>query len=219
MPRKSSRGYYVRGQFVTAGSEEDLQFKAEMKGRDTSRADKKRESEALQALGEALLSLRGDLFARLELPESLTEALTEARRITDFEGRRRQMQYVGKLMRKLDDDAVQAIRTALDIQRSGSAEQAQQLHLNEQWRDRLIADDAALSDWLQQYPEADVQQLRSLIRQARRDAATTPSAAEVAQGLAPRKGKAYRELFQWIQRARRLHEERLEDARHHMPDE
>lgn len=217
MSRKSSRGYFVRGQFVALGSDEDAQLKLELKGGDISRADKKRASDELQALGEALLTLRGDLFAKLELPDTLLEALAEAKRISDFEGRRRQMQYVGKLMRRLDAEEVDAIRMAMDIQRGGSAEEAQALHANEQWSDRLIAGDAALSDWLEEHPGEDVQQLRSLIRQARRDT-PDPTPAEVSQGLPQRKGKAYRELFQWIQRTRRLQAEQAEDARHHPED-
>ncbi|RMX10308.1 DUF615 domain-containing protein [Allofranklinella schreckenbergeri] len=200
MSRKTRKGYFVRGQFIAEGSEEDLQFKAELKGRDTSKSDKKRESQALQALGEELLSLRSDLFDALELDEELVDALAQVRRISDFEGRRRQLQYVGKLMRRLDEAEIAAIRDALDVQRQGSAEQTQALHWAEQWRERLIADDAALAQWLQEHPDDEIQPLRALIRQARKDAdAVDP--ASVSMGLAPRKGKAYRELFQWIQRA------------------
>ncbi|PAT32296.1 hypothetical protein CLI92_08105 [Vandammella animalimorsus] len=218
MQRKSPRGYFVRGHFVAAGSEEDQQFKAELKGREVSKSDKKRESHELQALGEALLGLRSELFARLSLPDALCEALQEARRISDFEGRRRQMQYVGKLMRRLDAAEIDAIRAALDIQKSGSAEEKQALHEAEQWRERLLADDQALTQWLQHYPAGDVQQLRSLIRQARKESPAA-TAAETSQGKAPRKGKAYRELFQWIDRARRAQAEQAEDQRHYREDD
>jgi len=171
MSRKPKKGYFVRGQFVAEGSEMDIALKAELKGTpDASRTDLKRESDELQDLGKELLSLRADLFARIGLPDKLVEALAEARRITNFEGKRRQMQYVGKLMRKLDDDTVAAVRTALQEQRSGSAADKLALHLAEQWRDRLIAEDSAQAEWIAHHPGTDIQQLRALIRQARKDA-------------------------------------------------
>ena len=129
MSRKPKKGYFVRGQFVAEGSELDLQYKAELKGTTgATKTDLKREMDALQKLGAELLTLRTDLFARLDLPEKLQDALAEARRITNFEGKRRQMQFVGKLMRKLDDDAVAAIQAALEEQHSGSAAEKLALH-------------------------------------------------------------------------------------------
>ena len=104
MSRKPKKGYFVRGQFVAEGSELDLQLKAELKGSEISKTDLKRESAELQKLGESLMTLRADLFDALALPDKLVEALREAARITNFEGKRRQMQFVGKLMRGLDDD-------------------------------------------------------------------------------------------------------------------
>ncbi len=198
MSRKPKKGYFVRGHFVAEGSELDLQLKAELKGTEGStKTELKRESDELQELGGELLTLRADLYNRLQLPEKLQEAIAEARRITNFEGKRRQMQYVGKLMRKLEESEVQAVRAALDEQRNGSAAEKLQLHLAEQWRDRLIADDDSLSVWLEQFPRTDIQQLRALIRQARKDAPAEDKAAQ-SQGLAPRKGRAYRELFQLV---------------------
>ena len=200
MSRKPTKGYFVRGKFVAEGSELDLQLKAELKGTtDASRTELKQESEALQALGEALLDLRSDLFQRLDLPEKLADAIAEAKRITNFEGKRRQMQFIGKLMRRLDEAAVAAIEAALEEQRMGSASEKIALHQAEQWRDRLIADDNALPDWLAQYPGTDIQQLRALIRQARKDAPGAHDAnVAQSQGLAPRKGRAYRELIQLV---------------------
>ena len=201
MSRKPTKGYFVRGQFVALGSELDLELKRELKGTDSaSKTDLKRESTERQALGEALLGLRTDLTQRLldqgHVHDPLLQALAEARRITNFEGRRRQMQYVGKLMRQLDEDDIEAIRAALSEQHQGSARETQALHLAEHWRDRLIAQDEAVSEWLLAHPNTDSQQLRSLVRQARKDA--QPSAAEVSQGLAPRRGRSYRELFQLV---------------------
>jgi len=200
MPRKPKKGYWVKGQFVAAGSELDLQLKAENKGTaHASKTDLKRESQALQALGQELLTLREALMSRLDLPESLQNALAQAKRITDFEGKRRQMQFVGKLMRTLDEPQLTAIRAALQEQHNGSAAERQALHQAEHWRERLVADDGALNEWLAQYPDTDTQHLRTLIRQARKDApdAHTAQIAQ-SQGLAPRKGRAWRELFQCV---------------------
>ena len=201
MSRKPKKGYFVKGQFVAEGSELDLQLKAELKGTsEASRTDLKRESDELQALGKELLTLRADLFDAVGLPDKLVEAINEAKRITNFEGKRRQMQYVGKLMRKLEPELVQAARQALEEQHKGSAAEKMQLHLAEHWRDRLIADDEALAAWMAEHPDTDTQQLRALIRQARKDAQPAGKEAnvQVSQGLAPRKGRAYRELFQLV---------------------
>ncbi len=197
MSRKPKKGYFVRGQFVAEGSELDLELKAELKGTtEASRTDLKRESTELQKLGEALMTLRADLMERLALSEQLTDALAEAKRITNFEGKRRQMQYVGKLMRKLDEPTLEAVRAALDEQQRGSAQTTLALHQAEQWRDRLIADDDAIGEWLTMFPGTDSQQLRALARQARKDA--QPDKASISQGLAPRRGRAYREIFQLV---------------------
>ena len=196
MAPTTKKGYFVKGQFVDEGSELDLQLKAELKGTETSRTDLKRESDELQELGKDLLGLRTDLFQRLQLPETLVLALGEARRITNFEGKRRQMQYVGKLMRKLDEATVEAVREALSEQRSGPAREALALHQAEHWRDELIARDGAQAEWIAQFPDTDMQQMRALVRQARKDALPAHDAAVAqSQGKAPRKGRAYRELF------------------------
>lgn len=199
MPRKPKKGYFVSGQFVAEGSELDLELKRELKGGDApSRTELKRESTEQQKLGEELLTLRADLMARLGLPDKLTEAIADARRITNFEGRRRQMQFIGKLMRQLDEDLLGQVRAALAEQHSGSAGETMALHQVEQWRDALLADDGALAKWVGLYPRADSQQLRALVRQARKDA--KPS----RPGETARHGKAYRELFQLVRA--QLHE-------------
>ena len=201
MSRKPTKGYFVRGQFVALGSELDPELKRKLKGTDSaSKTDLKRESAERQDLGEAMLGLRADLTQRLldqgHVDDALLQALAETRRITNFEGRRRQVQYVGKLMRKLEPEDVEAIRTAITEQHQGSARETKALHLAEHWRERFIAGDEAVADWLSAYPGTDSQQLRALVRQARKDG--QPSATEVSQGLAPRHGRAYRELFQLI---------------------
>lgn len=195
MSRKPKKGYFVRGQFVAEGSELDLELKRELKGTDTlSKTDLKRESAELQALGEALLDLRSDLMAGLALPDKLAEALAQAKRITNFEGKRRQMQFIGKLMRQLEDDTLAAVRTALELQRAGLARDTEALHQTEEWRERLIAaeGDSALDAWMAEHPDTDRQQLRTLVRQARKDAVPEKP------GAAPRHGRAYREVFQLL---------------------
>ena len=212
MSRKPKKGYFVRGQFVAEGSELDEELKRELRGDGPSKTELKAQSAELQVLGEQLLSLRADLFDPLDLPARLVDALDELKRITNFEGKRRQGQYVGKLMRQLDEAQVAAIHAALEEQRKGSAADTLRLHAAESWRDRLIAEDAAVNAWVTQFPDTDVQQLRALVRQARKDA-PSPAAAHEAQakGQAPRQGRAYRELFQLVNAA-------LEHAEAHAPE-
>ena len=193
MSRKPKKGYFVRGQFVAEGSELDLEFKRELKGTsDATRTDLKRASTELQKLGEDLLTLRTDLMARLDLSEKLVDAVAEAKRITNFEGKRRQMQYIGKLMRGLDDEQLGAVHAALNEQLNGSAEDNLRLHQAESWRERMVADVEAVGEWIAQFPGTDIQQLRSLVRQARKDAVPEKP------GEAQRHGKAYREIFQLL---------------------
>lgn len=201
MTRKPRKGYFVHGQFVAEGSEMDLQYKRELKGGvEVSKTDLKRESAQLQALGEQLLELRADLRMKLQMPESLEQALRDAGRIRDFEGRRRQLQYVGKLMRTLEPEQVAAIRQAVAEQNQGSVAETALLHQAEQWRLLLLADDQALARWVQSYPATDVQQLRALVRQARKD----NQEQSAPSGQAPRHGRAYREIFQLLKE--QLHE-------------
>jgi len=193
MARKQRQGYWVRGHFVAAGSELDLELKRELKGdQDYSRNDAKRDSDAKQQLGEDLLGLGANARAQLNLPEALIVALNDAKKIDAHGARRRQMQYIGKLMRKLDEDTLQAVQAALLAQHQGTAEQAQALHEAEDWRDRLIDSDEAVTQWLANHRETDAQALRSLIRQARKDAKPTKA------GETPRHGRAYREIFQLV---------------------
>ncbi len=193
MSRKLKKGYFVRGEFVAEGSERDLELKRELKGTDEqSRTDLKRESTELQKLGEDLLTLRVDLVERLDVSEKLKDAVAEAKRITNFEGKRRQMQYIGKLMRKVDPAVLDTMRAALVEQNSGSAQENLVLHLTETWRDRLLASEDAFGEWITRCPETDTQQLRALIRQARKDAVPEKP------GAAVRHGRAYRDIFQLV---------------------
>jgi ribosome-associated protein len=218
MSRKPKKGYFVRGQFVAEGSELDLELKRELKGTEgTSRTDKKRESDQLQDIGVELLTLRNELAERLNtqghITDLLRDALADARRITNFEGKRRQMQYVGKLMRKLSEESVVAIQDALNEQKMGSTRDTLALHLAERWRDRMVADDEAVAEWMTHHPHTDSQQLRALVRQARKD--DTTSKADVAKGLLPRQGRAYREIFQLVKSQLNA----LEDAAHIPPED
>lgn len=193
MSRKPKKGYFVRGEFVHEGSELDLELKRELKGTDeASRTDLKRESDELQKLGEELLTLRASLLEKLPLDEKLFDAIEESKRITNFEGKRRQMQFIGKLMRKLDDATLDTVRSALAEQNTVPAAETAALHEAERWRDRLIADDDALGGWIETHPATDSQQLRALVRQARKDMKSG------LPGEAPRQGKAYREVFQIV---------------------
>lgn len=196
MSRKPKKGYFVRGEFVSEGSERDIELKAELKGTDDqSRTDLKRESTELQELGTALLDLRADLLDRLPLSDKLKDAIVEAKRITNFEGKRRQMQYIGKLMRTLENTEVDQVRAALDEQTHGSAADNLALHNAEVWRDRLLSQDDAAGEWIELHPSTDIQQLRALIRQARKDAVPEKP------GAALRHGRAYREIFQLVREA------------------
>jgi ribosome-associated protein len=152
-----------------------------------SKTQLKRESAAVQALGVELAALSEERLANVPMPEALREAIAEYRRTRSHEGRRRQMQYVGKLMRGADEAA---LREAVAASKIGSARESLALHETERWRAELIADDAALERWLAEFPDTDSQHLRSLVRAARRDAAGLPPET--------RQPKSFRELYQFI---------------------
>lgn len=125
----------------------------------------KREMEALQELGEELVRLSPARLSALELPEVLREAVVAARNITAHGGRRRQLQYIGRLMRDVDAEAIRLALQATDRPR-GQPEPTPQPALA--WRDRLVAGgDSALNELLQEYPGGDRQRLRQLARSAR----------------------------------------------------
>lgn len=205
MSRKLKKGYYVKGKFVAEGSALDLEYKQELKGTDApTRTDLKRESTELQKLGEDLLTLRADLLAGLELPDKLMDAVAEAKRITNFEGKRRQMQFIGKLMRPLDAHTLEAVRSALVEQHQPSAQETALLHQAEQWRDHLIAHDDALGQWMGLFPSTDSQQLRALVRQARKDALPEKP------GAAPRHGRSFRDIYHLVREQLILSQEQPE---------
>lgn len=149
-----------------------------------SKSQLKREMTALQELGEELVEQPKDRVKRVPMPEDVREAILECQKIRDHEGRRRQMQYVGRKMRTLEEDEIAAIRRVLDSWKGASKAETAALHALERRREKLLADDQALTALMEQHPEADVQHLRTLIRNARK---------EQAENKPP---KAYRELFQ-----------------------
>ena len=146
-----------------------------------SKTQRKRDMHALQDLGEALVALPAARLAELDLPERLRDAVAEARRISKFGALRRQLQYIGRLMRDIDSSAIAA---RLDAWNGQSREATAHLHQLERWRERLLEDDAALEALLADYPQADVPRLRALVRNARR---------EQAEGRPP---ASFRALFQ-----------------------
>jgi ribosome-associated protein len=154
-----------------------------------SKTQRKKASHELQDLGEALVALPDDRLDALALPETLRDAVREHKRTRTHEGRRRQMQYIGKLMRGTD---VEPIRQAVTDLQLGRARDALALHEAERWRTELIASDDHVTRFVQAHTQVDAQQLRTLIRNARKDAAQTPD---------KRSGRAYRELFQFIRQA------------------
>ncbi len=151
---------------------------------DNNKPSKTRRKQAvheLQALGEELVELKEERLAAIEMPEQLRDAVMAARSITSHEARRRQLQYIGKIMRKVDPAP---IRAALDVWRSQSSSHTAAHKRAEAWRERLLNDEAALSAFLQEYPQADAQHLRTLMSAALHERATNQP---------PR---SFRELFQ-----------------------
>lgn len=149
-----------------------------------SKSQLKREMTALQKLGEILVEAPRDRVKKVPMPEDVLEAILACQQITSHEGRRRQMQYVGKKMRTLTEDEVATIQKAVDSWRGASKAETAALHAIERQREKLLADDAALTALRDRHPGIDLQQLRTLIRNARK---------EQAEHKPP---KAYREIFQ-----------------------
>ncbi len=134
---------------------------------------------ALQALGESLLPLSDDRLQRMPVTPELVDAIRLAREISSHEGRRRQLQYIGKLMRNVDADA---LRAALSDETREKRVATATMHAAERWRERLLADEVTLQNWLERYPDTRAL-ITPLIERARR---------ELAQG-GP--GRSYRELY------------------------
>jgi ribosome-associated protein len=109
MGRKAPKGYYVDGEFVVRESAEE----AALGGDSPSRTARKKASEELQRIGEGLLSQRAGALDELHLPEKLRDAIAEAQRLDNFGAKRRQLQFIGKLMRGLEPEVLEAVQAAL----------------------------------------------------------------------------------------------------------
>ncbi len=165
-----------------------------------SKSALKRESHGLQALGKQLLEMPDSRLDDIAMPERLRDALEAYKKTRSFEGKRRQLQFIGKVMREVD---AEPLREAVAQFQLGHARNALALHQAERWRTELLSDDKdVLTRWAEAVPGSDLQQLRALIRSARKDAAEVPE---------KRSGRAFRELFQYIRQAM--------DAQADAPDE
>jgi ribosome-associated protein len=151
-----------------------------------SRTQLKIESDALQKLGEELLELPDSRLDAIGMDDNLRQALRAAKKITAHGGRKRQLQYIGKLMRQVD---AEPLREAVAAFKLGHAVDQLRLHKLEALRDELVAGDERLQTYISEHPGVDVQQLRSLVRAARKDAADKPET---------RSGRGFRELFQFL---------------------
>ena len=146
-----------------------------------SKTQRKKAVHELQDLGTELVGLSEDRLASLDLPERLRDAVAEARGITSHEARRRQLQYIGTIMRAVD---AEPIRAALDGWRGQAGRNVAEHKRVEAWRERLVAEPDAVAELLAEFPAADAHQMRALAQSAAR---------ERAEGQPPR---AYRALFQ-----------------------
>jgi ribosome-associated protein len=153
-----------------------------------SKSEMKREMHRWQALGERLLSLRADQLATVPITERLALALEESKRVTQREARRRHLQLIGKLMR---DNDVDAIRDAVDRLDPSTETYKRYQQQAEAWRERLIRNDNAESEWFETYPDTDRQPFRSLVRAARKEQSDDP-----AEPI--RAGKNGKRLLRWI---------------------
>lgn len=146
-----------------------------------SKTEMKTDMDALQKLGEELVGLKPSVLDKFPLSEDLAQAIKDAQRFKN-EAKRRQLQYIGKVMRNVDPEPIQA---ALDKIRNKHSQATVELHKLEQLRDRVVAEgDAAISDVMEMYPEADRQRLRQLARQANKEKSANKPA------------KSSREIFQ-----------------------
>jgi ribosome-associated protein len=150
-----------------------------------SKTRRKQEMHALQDIGEQLVQLDFKRLTELGLPETLTDAILEAKRMRKHGALRRQMQFIGKLMRNVD---AEPIREKLDGWSGLNLKHTAWLHAMERWRQRLLTDEQALGELGQQYPTADLQQLRTLIRNAQKER------------LANKPPRNFRAIFQELQR-------------------
>ncbi|WP_407275044.1 ribosome biogenesis factor YjgA [Halothiobacillus sp. DCM-1] len=137
-------------------------------GAEPSKSERKREAEAARDLGERLLALPESALGEFPLSDNLRAALREARRITAHGARRRQLQYIGKLMRQQDLPAIEAALSRID---PDDPHNVRVQHEAERWRNRLLNDPAALTAFIEAYPSVDAQVLRQVLRQVQKEQA------------------------------------------------
>lgn len=148
-----------------------------------SKSELKRQMTERQKLAEVLAALSSDALKTIPLDEAIKAAIAKTNKIKSFEAIRRHKQYLGKLMRFLDEEELDAIQKRLDAIQGVSKAETAKLHHLESYRDRLIADDAAFTKMIELYPDMDIQNMRTLIRNARKEKE------------ANKPPKAYREIF------------------------
>ncbi|EEO28777.1 ribosome biogenesis factor YjgA [Oxalobacter paraformigenes] len=151
-----------------------------------SKSQRKREMIALQKVGEQLVNESPDRIKRVSMPENLREAIFECQRIKNHEGRRRQLQFIGKIMRSLDEKTLSIINQTIESWEGLSKADTVLMHALENQREKLLAQETALTEFLHKYPQTNVQQLRTLIRNAKK---------ERAENKPP---KAYREIYRLL---------------------
>ncbi|ADU91343.1 conserved uncharacterised protein [Taylorella equigenitalis 14/56] len=157
-----------------------------------SKSQIKRELLAIQELGRKIIALPLEKIKKLNLDEKILEEIKIAQKIkANGEGKRRQTAYVGKLLRTAD---IESIKTKLYEWENGSKSITAQMHMYENLRDRLIESDDSLTKLLETVPGVDIQQIRNLIRVARKEQTQN---SKLNEGQEPQK-KAYRALFQFI---------------------
>lgn len=151
-----------------------------------SKTQLKQEMHKLQALGQRLMKLNPAQQAQLPLSDKLKDALETDRRITSHNAKKRHLQFVGRVMRRENIDAIQAYLDRLD---SSSEAFNQRFHQLEVWRNRLLEEgNEALTEYLNQNPEAEIQQLRQMIRKAKK---------EISESKAP---ATSRKLFRYLRK-------------------
>ena len=146
----------------------------------------KKQMHDLRDLGEELTELGKDQIAQLDIPENLRDAIREMHRTKTFGAKRRQLQYIGKLMRDVDTAPIIA---KLNTWKGVSQQHIGYMHQLERWRERLLEDDTALTELLAKYPETDAQRLRTLIRNT------------LKEREAGKPARNYREIFQVLREA------------------
>lgn len=151
----------------------------------SSKTKQKKAMLALQKLGEDLVELTDKQLIELSLPEQLYDAIIEARRINKFGAKQRQLQYIGKIMRRID---VTPIQEKINTWKKTTLKHIAHQHQAERWREQLLADPNTVTEFASKFPTADIKHIRLLIRNTLKERETDNPA------------KSYRVLFQVVQK-------------------